>query len=127
MSSVPEAHATALLAELSCLSPYFEVGTGPVEDGWRPVGQLYTDTALLGGIIGRVQARMGGAEQRVAASTFFLGFAARLWSIGVGALAGHRLLPDLAAEHLLFREIDGQIRLHIEHPVVWNGDGLQPR
>ncbi len=68
------------------------------------------------GIVGRVQARMDAAEQRVAASTFFLGFAARLWSIGLGALAGHRLLPELDAEHLLFRECDGQIQLHIEHP-----------
>jgi iron complex transport system ATP-binding protein len=121
-----EAKAAALLAELSTVSMYFAVGTGPLNDAWRPVQQLYTDTALLGGIVGRVQARIDAAEQRVAASTFFLGFAARLWSISLGALAGHRLLPDLAAEHLLFQEADGQIRLHIEHPVAWQGDDLEP-
>jgi iron complex transport system ATP-binding protein len=126
MACVPEATAAALLAEVSEVSPYFAVGTGPVDDGWREVAQLYTDTALLDGIIGRVQARID-AEQRVASSTFFLGFAARLWSIGLGALAGHRLLPDLAPQHLLFRETDSQIRLHIEHPVVWQGDDLEPR
>jgi len=115
----------ALFAELSAISPYFAVGAGPCDDGWRPVAQLYTDTALLDGIVGRVQARMGAAEQRVAASTFFLGFAARLWSIGLGALAGHRLLPDLGAGHLLFKESGGQIQLHIEHPVVWPGDDLE--
>ncbi len=116
----------ALFAELADISPYFAVGTGPVDDGWRPLQQLYTDTALLGGIIGRVQARMEGTEQRVAASTFFLGFAARLWSIGLGALAGHRLLVDLDAEYLLFREAGGQIQLHIEHPLAWQGDDLEP-
>ena len=102
------------------------MGTGPVGDGWRPVEQLYTDSALLDGIVDRVQARMDAAEQRVAASTFFLGFAARLWSIGLGALAGHRLLPDLDAERLLFQESGGQIQLHIEHPVAWQGDDLEP-
>jgi hypothetical protein len=127
MACVPEAKTVALLAELSNVGPYFEVGTGPVDGGWRPVGQLYTDTVLLDGIIGRVQARIDAAEQRVAASTFSLGFAARLWSIGLGALAGHRLLPNLAPEHLLFRETDGQIRLHIQHPVAWQGDDLEPR
>lgn len=118
---------TGLLAELTHFGPYFVVSTGPVGDGWRPVQQLYTDTALLDEIIHRVQARMECTEQRVATSTFFLGFAARLWSIGLGALAGHRLLVDLVAEDLLFREADGQMRLHIEHPVARRGDELERR
>ncbi|MGA8544454.1 MAG: ATP-binding cassette domain-containing protein [Mycobacterium sp.] len=122
---VPEAAAAKMLTELSDTGGYFAVGVGAKDHGWRPVQQLYTDTALLDGIISRVQARMDAAEQRVAASTFFLGFAARLWSIGLGALAGHRLLLDLDAEHLLFREQDGQIQLHIEHPVAWQGDNLE--
>src|SRR6202012_1095202 len=115
-----------VLAELADLGPYFAVGIGPAGAGWRPVDQLYTDTALLDGIVDRIQARMDAAEQRVAASTFFLGFAARLWSIGLGALAGHRLLLDLDAEHLLFQESAGQIQLHIEHPAAWQGDDLEP-
>jgi iron complex transport system ATP-binding protein len=119
------AQTAVVLAELGHISPYFAVGTGPCDDGWRPVRQLYTDTTLLDGIVGRVQARIDAAEQRVAASTFFLGFAARLWSIGLGALAGHRLLLDLDAEHVLFRAADSQIQLHIEHPVAWQGDNLE--
>ena len=116
-----------MLVELADISPYFAVGTGPCDDSWRPVQQLYTDTRLLGGIVGRVQARMDVVEQRVAASTFFLGFAARLWSIGLGALAGHRLLLDLTPEHLLFQETNGQIQLHIEHPAARQGDHLEQR
>jgi iron complex transport system ATP-binding protein len=115
-----------VLAELAGLGPYFAVGTGPVSEDWHSVDQLYNDSALLAGIIGRVQARMDAAEQRVAASTFFLGFAARLWSIGLSGLVGHGLLPDLDAAQLLFQESDGQIRLHIEHPVAWQGDELEP-
>jgi iron complex transport system ATP-binding protein len=116
----------ALFAELADISPYFAVGTGPVEDGWRPVQQLYTDTELLDEIVGRVGARLNTTAQRVAASTFFLDFAARLWSICLGALAAHRLLPDLDAEHLLFCEDGGRIQLHIEHPGGWQGDDLEP-
>jgi iron complex transport system ATP-binding protein len=114
-----------VLAELAELGPYFAVGTGPVNDDWRSVDQLYTNSALLAETVGRVQARMDAAEQRVAASTFFLGFAARLWSIGLSALVGHGLLPDLASAHLLVRENGGRIQLHIEHPVAWQGDDLE--
>ncbi|OBI49258.1 ABC transporter [Mycobacterium kyorinense] len=123
----PEETTAAMHAELSKISPYFAMSTGPTaESGWRPVHLLYTDTDLLDGIVGRVQTRIGAAERRVAVSTFQLGFTARLWSIGLGAVAGHRLLPDLCSRHLLFRETDGQMQLHIEHPVAWRGDDLEP-
>lgn len=122
---VPEARTVALLDELSRVNSYFTLTTGPVDRGWRPVQQLYTDTAVLRGITARLQTRIGVAEHRVAASTFFLGFAARLWSVGLGVLAVHRLLLDLAPEHLLFRETGGEFHLHVEHPVAWEGDGLE--
>jgi ABC-type cobalamin/Fe3+-siderophores transport system ATPase subunit len=116
--------AIAALDELRTVSGYFALGTGPLHDGWHSVGQLYHDTALLAEIVGRVKARMNVTEQRVAASTFFLGFAARLWSIGLGTVAGYRMLVDLPPEHLLFREIDGQIALHLEHPAAQQRDDL---
>ncbi|GBE65704.1 hypothetical protein MFM001_21660 [Mycobacterium sp. MFM001] len=120
----PEPQTAAMLAELSTVSQYFAVGTGPVDRGWRPVRRLYTDTELLFAIVGRVQERIDASERRVAASTLFLGFAARLWSVGLGAVVGYRLLPDLDPEQLLFRESDGRIELHVEHPVAWQGDDL---
>jgi iron complex transport system ATP-binding protein len=120
------ASAAAALAELAQVNGYFVVGTGPVDGGWRTVHQLYTDPELLHGIVGRVQARIGADEHRVGGSIFFLGFAARLWSIGLGAVAGHHLLPDLTPEQLLFREVDGAIELHLEHPVARHGDDLEP-
>jgi iron complex transport system ATP-binding protein len=114
-----------VLAEIAQINTYFAIGTGPVDNGWCSVHQLYTDRDLLGGIVERVQARLGAAEPRVAASIFFLGFAARLWSIGIGAVVGYGLLPDLAAERLLYRETGGQITLHIGDPVGWQGDDLE--
>jgi cobalamin transport system ATP-binding protein len=118
----------AVLAELAQINAYFAIGTGPVDGSWLSVHQLYTDRDLLGGIVERVQARLGAAEPRVAASIFFLGYAARLWSIGIGAVAGHHLLPALGADELLFREFDGgQIALHIARPFAWRGDDLESR
>jgi iron complex transport system ATP-binding protein len=72
-----------------------------------------------------VRTRIGATERRVAVSTFFLGFAARLWSIGVGAVIGHRLLPDLGTAELSFGETGGHVTLHIAHPLAWQGDDLE--
>ena len=116
--------AIAALDGLRDVSGYFALGTGTLDDGWRPVRQLYDDTAVLAETVDRVKARIGATEQRVAASTFFLGFAARLWSIGLGTVVGYRMLVDLAPERLLFRETDGQIALHLEHPVAQRRDHL---
>lgn len=111
---------TAVLAEIAAVSSYFEVGTGPLDgDGWRPVAALYADAALVAAAVDGVRARIGAPDLRVAVSTFFLGFAARLWSIGIGALAGHRLLPDLHPDRLHYRDDDGRIRLHLPDPVAW--------
>jgi iron complex transport system ATP-binding protein len=125
----PEADTAATLSKLAEVNSYFAVGTGPVDGDWRSLRQLYTDRDLLDGIVKRVQVRMGGVERRVAASSVYFGVAARLWSVGIGAVVGHRLLPDLAADELLFREDSasgGQIELHIERPVGWQGDELAP-
>ncbi|MEO6793673.1 MAG: ATP-binding cassette domain-containing protein [Mycobacterium sp.] len=114
--------AVAALAELSNISPYFAVSTGRVEGGsWRPVTQLYTDQMLLAGAVGNVQQRIGAPDLRVAVSTFYLGFAARLWSIGLGGLAEHGLLLDLDPDELWYTESGGTVRLHLPNPVAWQG------
>jgi iron complex transport system ATP-binding protein len=123
---VPEVQAMTMLTELSDVSPYFAVETGPVDhDGFRSVRQLYTDPVLLGELIGRVGERISAPSRLVAVSTFFLGFSARLWSIGLGALAGYGLVPDLAPEQLWYSESGGQIRLRLVHPMAWDGDDLE--
>ncbi len=118
--------AIAALADIRDVSSYFALGTGPLTDGWRPVLDLYRDPTLLAETVGRIRARMAVTEQRVAASTFYLGFAARLWSIEVGAAVGHGMVVDLPPERLQFRETDGQIALHLEHPEARRNDDLGP-
>ena len=115
--------ASAALGKLAAIGPYFTVGTGPVPGtGWRAARRLHTDDALLHAVVAGVGARIGTPHRRVAASTFQLGFAARLWSIGLGALAGHGLLIDLRP--LLFRESAGQLQLHLEAPTAHHAAAL---
>lgn len=121
----PHDRVVSALTELATVSPYFAVSTGAVEGGgWRPVSRLYTDQTLLADVVGNVGDRIGASDLRVAASTFFLGFAARLWSIGLGALAEHGLLLDLDPDELWYAESDGTVRLHLADPVAWQGSGL---
>jgi iron complex transport system ATP-binding protein len=122
----PCAATLAALADIGEINEYFAIGTGPVDAGRLPVRQLYTDSALLEGVVERVRTRIGATERRVAVSTFFLGFAARLWSVGIGAVIGHRLLPDLGTDELSFGEAGGHVTLHITRPLGWQGDNLEP-
>ncbi|MDD7813274.1 ATP-binding cassette domain-containing protein [Mycobacterium sp. CSUR Q5927] len=119
----PTDQVVSALHELSTVSSYFAASTGPAPGGgWRPVTQLYTDQTLLAAAIGNVRDRIGAPDLRVAVSTFFLGFAARLWSIGLGALAERGLLLDLSPDELWYAESDGTVRLHLPNPVAWQGD-----
>jgi iron complex transport system ATP-binding protein len=123
---VPSAHAAAVLAELAHVSPYFAVTTGPVDgDDWRPVQQLYREPALVADLVENVRMRIAAPNRLVAVSTLFLGFAARLWSVGIGALAGYRLVYDLAPEQLCYAHSGGQVRLHLARPAARRGGDLE--
>ena len=120
--AVPADRTITALTELSAVSSYFAVSTGTPDDGdWRPVTQLYSDLDLLAGVVADVQDRIGATDLRVAVSTFFLGYAARLWSVGLGGLAEHGLLVDLSPDQLWFSECGGSVRLHLPDPVAWQG------
>lgn len=126
--SVPEAEVEQMLSELSEINPYFAVGTGVLEEpGWRPLRQLYRDPQLLTDVIDRVAERIAAPDRLVAVSTFYLGFAARLFSIGLGAVAGYGVLPDLAPEQLWYRASHGSVRLHLPNPTGRTGGELASR
>jgi iron complex transport system ATP-binding protein len=117
----PKDQVISALAALSDVSPYFAVSTGTDDGGdWRPVTQLYTDQALLAGAVAGVRERIGAPDHRVAASTFFLGFAARLWSVALGGLCEHGLLLDLDPDELCYSESSGTVRLHLADPTAWS-------
>lgn len=115
----PQRDVLAALRELAQVSSYFAVTAGPAGDT-RAVAHLYRDTGLLAEVVGQVAERIGTADRRVAVSTFFLGFAARLWSIGMGALSEHGLLIDLDPDQLHYAQNRGTVRLNLLDPVAWN-------
>jgi len=115
---------TATLHDLARLGQYFAVSTGPVEDaGWLPVSTVQGDSAALAAVVEQLQARLGVTERRVAVSTLFQGYAARLWSVGLGALVRHGQVPDLDPRSLLWQTHAGTVRLHLADPQGWQGSG----
>lgn len=109
------------LQTLAGLGPYFTATTGDPEPGaWRPVRDLYDDADALAAVAAHVGARIGTTEYRVAASTLFLGYAARLWSLALGGIVRTGILPDL--DRMLWRDVDGRIDLHISEPAGWEAD-----
>jgi hypothetical protein len=77
-----------------------ETGLG----GWRPVADLYADRdGSLAALIARAGQRLGTAQARVAASILQQGYAARLWSIVLGAALAGGVLPALDPAELRLR------------------------
>ncbi|GAB2629043.1 (2Fe-2S)-binding protein [Prescottella soli] len=112
-------------ADLATVGPYFTVTTGEPGPGlWRPTGRLYDDAETLATVVTHVGAQIDTDEQRVAASTLLMGYAARLWSVTLGSIVRGRLLPVLDPEHLLWREDRGRIDLHLRDPRGMEGGDM---
>jgi len=125
-AAAPVGLSAGTLGRVAEFGPYFAVSTGPVaEPGWRPVRALYTDQAVLAGLVGRVRARLGVGDGRVAASIMVQGHAARLWSLSLGTWFRAGLVPDLHPDVLWWRDEDGSVRLHLERAQGWAGGHLE--
>jgi iron complex transport system ATP-binding protein len=106
----------------AAVGPYFAVAVGPDEGpGWRPAGDLYAEPAVLVALVERVRERLGTPERRVAASIFFQGWAARLWSVGLAMLVHTGRLPVLTPATLRWRDVGGTVYLRVERPELGPG------
>ncbi|ONH34736.1 ATP-binding cassette domain-containing protein [Protofrankia sp. BMG5.30] len=96
---------------------------------FSPVTRLYQAGEPLAAAVEQLAARMGTAEARVAASTLFLGYAARIWSIVLGCWAVSGLVPDLPADQLHATTTDGTpTHLRVADPRGWHPQGtIDPR
>ncbi|MGW0018163.1 (2Fe-2S)-binding protein [Rhodococcus sp. NPDC003382] len=113
---MPDLDATTTLDRLTAYGAYFTVGTGPVPTGtWQPTATL-RDPAVRDDLVASTAERMGVTETRVAASTVFFGYAARLWSVAVGSVLVAGRCVSLDAEGLLWRSDSGALNLHIRQP-----------
>lgn len=108
--------AAGVLGQIAALSPYFAVGTGPVPDErWQPTATL-RDPLTRDALIAETAERMGITEARVAASTVYFGYAARLWSVAVGSVVVSGRCVGLDPERLLWRAEGGTLLLHLADP-----------
>ncbi|RJK97616.1 (2Fe-2S)-binding protein [Vallicoccus soli] len=132
----PQDLATALRS-LGGAGPFFILegpGPGDPPGGWRPVGALVADEALLRGRVeaGRaLLARLAGlapgeVEQRVAASVVVLGVAARLSAPVLGLAALHGMVPQ--PDGLRWRDAGpGPVALRLDPGTSWAATGGAPR
>lgn len=97
-----QAKVREALADIGTVGGYFEIEMDEVEDGWRPLADLW-NPAILEARITDMSERLGTTEHRVAASILFQGLAARLWSPSLGAAVAHDLLLDLDPGELHWR------------------------
>ncbi|WP_328539161.1 (2Fe-2S)-binding protein [Streptomyces sp. NBC_00344] len=111
--------AAAVLDLLGSVGPYFTVRHGERADpeGFRPVADLYAADDALAPYVRSCSRRMGTDQGRVAASTFQLGFASRLWSVALGSALLDGRVPDLSPSRLHARQTaDGGIELWLPEP-----------
>lgn len=106
--------AVEVLERIAVWSPYFRVGTGPIDDAWRATFEL-RDPATRDDLVAAMAVRMGTDEPRVAASTLFFGYVARLWSVAVGSVTDSGRCVRLDPEQVLWRD-DAGLSLHIVAP-----------
>lgn len=113
------------LSAIATASPYLATTTGEPGPGrWRPARALYDDPDVLAEAINDVRTRIGPTESRVAASTLFFGYAARLWKSALGAIALTGRLPDLDPDTLEWICEEGTISLNLRNPHGWQGGDL---
>jgi hypothetical protein len=100
----------AALADAAGIGPYFVLAVGGPPAA-RPAYQVYRDG--FPGLITGTAAQLGTAEARVAASTFQLSYAARLWSPVLASALRRGVLPDLAGLRIA---VSPALRLSLPDP-----------
>lgn len=100
------------LSALADLGPYFAVEEGASDRGWASIADLTTNAELAETRVRDTRAALeavSGAPvaRRVAASTAFLGLAARIVSPPLGLLATQRISLRLAARDVRWRPVLG--------------------
>ena len=106
--------AIGVLERIALWSPYFRVSTGPADDRWRPTADL-ADPATRDVLVADTAARMGTDEPRVAASTLFFGYVARVSSVAIGSVVDSGRCIRLDPRQLLWHN-DAGLHLHITEP-----------
>ncbi|WP_430333416.1 ATP-binding cassette domain-containing protein [Rhodococcus sp. ACT016] len=115
------AEIAATLSEIATVSPHLATTSGaPTAGRWRRARDLYENPGVLAETVDAVRRRIGPTEWRVAASTLFFGYAARLWKSALGGVVLTERLPDLDPHDLEWMCDEGTISLNLRDPRGWS-------
>ncbi|GGU48470.1 hypothetical protein GCM10010274_41470 [Streptomyces lavendofoliae] len=131
----PGAHGVTArtLARVTAVGPYFAVTGGPRPDArdFRPFTALLHDPPALAAYVAETGRRLGTDgppdtdRRRVAASTFHLGTAARLWSVALATATLTGRAADLAPERVWWRTPrSGPVELWLPRPAATTAGDL---
>ncbi|WP_367127154.1 (2Fe-2S)-binding protein [Saccharothrix sp. HUAS TT1] len=117
----------ATLRQVRGLSPFFALDVGRPGDDWHGGEELLSGPALPDAL-DRIAARYRTGERRVAASLFFLGYAARVLSPVVAARAVGGVAPDVRPANLWWRYGPDGVQVRLKEPVrgVGIAESLEP-
>lgn len=122
LRAASERSVAAALADAAALGGYFEISYGAAPPGaWQQASAAYRrGMADLAAQTGRL---LGTVEDRVAISTFQLGYAARLWSPALACALASGIVPDLGRLQVA---AELPLRLALPGAVGWHApeDGL---
>lgn len=96
------------------LTPYFELRLGD-EAGGRPTTALRCPE-VAADLIEEMSTRIGTDEDRVAISTLFFGYCARIWCLGLGTAVFAGRCLDLAPDTTGWSSAEGTWTLHCRDP-----------
>lgn len=113
----PERTAAAF-ADPIAVGPWF-AGQSSAGAGWQDAALLYDGDLALEALLGRVAARLGTTEPRVAASVLQQGWAGRLFSLGLGLVVRQGVVADLT--DLQWRDDAGSVAVRLPAPAAWEG------
>jgi hypothetical protein len=124
--------AAAALEQASAAGPYFTIRPWSSGPGWRPLTALISDSAALServsharGILARQAGiQPGDVQERVAASTVFLGLASQLVSPVLGAAVIGGVVPRLALPDLCWLPAESGLWPLAARPAGGDGVGL---
>jgi hypothetical protein len=108
------------LVELNAAVPHMRTVVAPVGPAWSASEQLLADGGRLAELLGPMRAGRFAADARVAASSFFQGYALRVLGTGVGTWLLFGRVPDLSiANTAITLEFDlpAQLGLRRAHAV----------
>jgi ferric iron reductase protein FhuF len=110
-----EPAVASALAEAAALGGYFEISHGAEPPGaWQPADAVYQRG--MRELAAQTGHRLGVHEERVAISTFQLGYAARLWSPVLACALADGIVPDLARLQVC---AELPLRLWLPAPAGW--------